>query len=117
MSHPTLTPLEYKAIQDANKKVPQKVTEKINYITKEVSKRSTGFVEGLAFVLMVFFYFFFTGLAILFKRKLPKFWEEMGSSLEGGRITQKVQDVVKQTDIKKKAGKMRIVDLETGQSI
>lgn len=117
MANPTLTPLEYKAIQDANKKIPEKVTEKIKYITKEVSKRSTGFMESLAFVLMVFIYFLFTGLAILFKRKLPVFWEQMGKNLEGGRIMAKVDAVVRETEIKKKAGKMRVVDLETGQSI
>lgn len=117
MANPTLTPLEYKAIVDANKKVPEKITERIKYVTEKVSKNVGGFTEGFAFVCMVILYFTFTGLAIIFKRKLPKFWEDMGKAIEGGRIAEKIEKVVKDKEVKQKAGKMRVVDLETGQSI
>lgn len=117
MANPTLTPSEYKAIVDANKKVPEKITERIKYVTEKIGRKTGNIGEGIAFILMVFLYFTFTGIAIVLKRKLPKFWEDMGKAIEGGRIVEKIEKVAKEKEIKAKAGKMRVVDLETGQSI
>lgn len=117
MATPTLTPEEYNKIKNANKKTPDKVIERVQYVTKEISKKASGFLEGFTFLIMVILYFFFTGLAITFGRRLPKFWEEIGKSLEGGRISQKINEKAKENEIKQKAGKIKIVDLETGQSI
>lgn len=117
MANPTLTPEEYKAIKDANKKVPEKITERIKYVTKEISKGIGATAESIAFICMVILYFTFTGFAIIFKRKIPKFWEEMGRGIEKGKISEKIEQHKKEVDLKKKAGKMRVVDLETGQPI
>lgn len=117
MAFPTLTKEEYNAIKDANKKSPEKVIEKVKYVTKEISKNVSGFWEGFAYFIMVTLYFFFTGLAIVFNRRLPKFWEAIGKTLEGGRISQKITEKAKENEIKQKAGKIKIVDIETGQAI
>lgn len=117
MATPTLTQEEYKRIQDANKKLPEKIVEKISYITKDLGRKTLGLGESIAFILMVILYFTFTGLAILFKRKIPTFWEEMARPIEAGRISSKIEEHKKNVELKKKAGKMRVVDLETGQSI
>lgn len=114
---PTLTQEEYNAIKNANKKSPEKVIEKVKYVTKEISKNVSGFWEGFAYFIMVTLYFFFTGLAIIFNRRLPKFWENLGKTLEGGRISQKITEKAKENETRQKAGKIKIVDIETGQTI
>lgn len=112
-----MTPAEYKAIQDANKKVPEKTREIVKYITKDIPQKLSTFFESLAYLIIVTLYFFFTGLALLFNRKLPPFWTDLAKELEGGRITQKIAEVKKGTELKKKAGKMRVVDLETSEEL
>lgn len=117
MANPTLTPQEYEAIVNANKKVPEKAKEVVKYITKDIPQKMSNLFESLAYLIIVSLYFTFTGLAILFKRKLPEFWTDLAKELEAGRIITKVREVKKTVELKKKAGKMRVVDLDTKKPI
>lgn len=116
MANPTLTPQEYAAIQDANKAKP-KPKEVVKYITKELPQKLSTFFESLAYLIIVFLYFFFTGMAILFKRKLPDFWVSLAKDIEGGRMVAKIESVKKAVELKKRASKARIVDLETSKDL
>ncbi len=118
MASPTLTPQEYQDRQNANKIVPpKKVKEVIKYISKDVPQKLSTLFESLAYLIVITLYFFFTGLALLLNRKLPPFWTDLAKHLEAGSIAEKIQEVEKSTQIKKRAGKARVVDLETNEVI
>ena len=117
MSHQTLTKKEFEAIAQVEKKKPEKVVERITTIIKKVPQISINFVDSLAFLVVASIYFFFTGLAILFGRPIPKFWIDLSKIVETHRIKDKITEKVERNKIKDRAGKIRIVDIESGQQL
>lgn len=131
MAQQTLSPEQYDRIVNANKEKPQvKIAEAVQATKTAViyaTKISIGFLDGLILLVIVFWYFFFTGLCLLFGRKLPKQWLALARDLNGGRIARKVKQVGKSQEqvpnggdmnvptIKKK--RFRVVDLESRPAI
>lgn len=124
MAHPTLTPQEYFAIENANREqirkevAPAKIVERIVTVTKEAS---IGLVDSIAYLMFVFFYFMFTGLAILLNREMPKEWLNLLKEGEIKRILHKGEEKKAQNEPNKKPhqakaskAKHKIVDLELG---
>lgn len=61
-------------------------------------------------------YFFFTGLAILFRSPIPRAWLKLGQELGGKKIARKVEDISK-AEISPKKKQVKVIDLETRQDI
>jgi hypothetical protein len=125
MSHETFTQEEYEKILKSKenpfvKKTP--LTEKINTVTTKVIEKSNGLLEGLILLTIVFWYFFFTGLALLFKRKLPQGWLRIATRIEKGSISH----LLKKTGLKMQYSdkqarpmhpKYKVVDLDTHKAV
>lgn len=125
MSHLTYTPEEFEKITKSNENpfVQKKpLVEKINTVTTKVIEKSNGILEGLILLTIVFWYFFFTGLALLFKRKLPQGWLRIATRVERGSISH----LLKKTGLKidpttsqarKMHQKYKVVDLDTHKPV
>lgn len=127
MAHPTITPAEFAAIEGANRKkvereqLPGKVVEKIVTVTKEVFH---GFAGSFTLALFVVIYFTFTGLAILFNRKMPKEWLDLMKTprVKGlvGKVRKETAEIAPIEEVvqaKKPKASYKVVDLETGSHI
>lgn len=100
-------------------KEEEKKKEVLQTISKGVSKVSYyahSFVDSLTLLIIAFLYFFFTGLALLFKRQLPKEWLAIAKDLNKGRVARKIKgmQLEDKPTIKKK---FKIVDLETKKDL
>lgn len=125
MAHETLTPEEYEKALKAKenpfvKTVP--LTEKVNTVTTKVVEKSVGVLDGLTQLTIVFWYFFFTGLALLFKRKLPPTWLRIGTRLDRGVTSHQIKKTgLKMDQVKnqpqKTHKKYRVVDLDTKKQV
>lgn len=124
MAHKTFTPEEYARILKSEENPFAKPTppEKTQTVKTRVVEKTTGILEGLTALTLVFWYFFFTGLALLFKRKLPAQWLRLGTRLEKGYIPH----LVKKTGLKieqaksqpqKIHKKYKVVDLDTQKPV
>jgi hypothetical protein len=107
MSHPV--------IDDTN---PNEVKVKTVYktvdrIVTETKKQIPILVDSLVLLTIAFWYFFFTGLAVLFNRKIPTEWLKIATKLSQGKIAKKIAN---QETIKKPSS-IKVVDLETQRQI
>lgn len=92
-----------------------KVTKQTEYLTKWLKEKTPSFMDSLITLTMVGWYFFFSGLAILFKRPVPKWWVEMGTKLKAQKISEVVQKEVDKPLTPTKPNRFKIVDLETNK--
>ena len=99
---------------------PDLPTQKVK--TKFVEKLSTiykthlpVFIDSLILLTISFWYFFFTGLAILFRSPIPKEWFRIANYLTRGKLAKKVRELASVND--KKPSKYKVVDLETRKTL
>ena len=107
MAHPV--------IDDTKQEQPK---EKIIYKTiqqglHEIKLKVPLLVDSLVLLTIAFWYFFFTGIALILGRQLPKSWLNIGTQLPRGRIAQKIQN----KEVIKKPNSIKVVDLETHKPI
>ncbi|MCK9370753.1 hypothetical protein M0R04_12660 [Candidatus Dojkabacteria bacterium] len=120
MAHETLTPEEYAKIlksDEITKLFDKKnMATTVSSVVKSIPEKAKGMVETLTDFILVFFYFMFTGLAILFRSPIPKDWLKIVQRLNNSRINQRIDAV---SEIKKevKKPKYKVVDLDTHKSI
>ena len=127
MAQPVITPAEFAAIQESNrralekKEAPAKVVRTIVTVTKTLSY---GLAETIALSVFILVYFTFTGLAILFNRKMPKEWLDLMKSPRVKGIATKVAKKTTQNEAseevvqaKPSKNKYKVVDLETGSNV
>lgn len=91
-------------------------------VTVAASKVSNGFANILDFLIVLtaaFWYFFFTGMAILLKRKIPKEWLKLGTHLGMARVSSVIREAP-QKALQKVAGTknaskktFKVVDLDS----
>lgn len=92
--------------------IPQRVEKRIETIVKT---KLPPFIDSLILLNIAVLYFFFTGLAILMKRDIPKEWMKIATHLTRGKIARRIKDMSEEKEKPKKS--VRVVDLETGQNI
>lgn len=117
MSFPVATPEQLaelaKHIEPPKKKVSTIVTETL----KKVAQKTPGIMDGLIVLTISFWYFFFTGIAMLLGRNLPKEWLKIGTDLNRGRIARKISPE-KAPIIKEEINPtFKVVDLDTHRPI
>lgn len=93
-------------------KVKTKIVEKLSTIYKT---HLPVFIDSLILLTISFWYFFFTGLAILFGRNIPKSWLKIATYLSKGKIAKKIQEMAEAQE--KKPTKFRVVDLDTRKTL
>lgn len=103
--------LDYIPVEE-KETVPQKVEKRIETIVKT---KLPPFIDSLILLNIATLYFFFTGLAILMKRDIPKEWMKIATHLTQGKIARKIKDMNVEKEKPKKS--VRVVDLETGQNV
>lgn len=89
-------------------KPAKRIVQTISAGVSSLSKKTSGLGEFIILFTITFWYFFFTGLAILFGRKLPNQWLRIAKDLNKGRVASKIkpEKPVEPT-------KFKVVDLET----
>jgi len=121
MSHETFTPEEFEKITKSKENPFARNTplvERVNTVTTKVIEKTSGILEGLILLTIVFWYFFFTGLCLLFKRKLPQSWLSIATRVDKGTTSHLIEktglkiDLVK-TQAQKILKKYKVVDLDT----
>ena len=125
MSHETFTPEEYERILKSKENPfvqKQTVTESIQKVSRVVGEKSFGFLDGLISLTIVFWYFFFTGLAILCKKPMPKQWIKIMTRLDRGIVSSKIKKTGLRIDqVKSQAQKIhkkyKVVDLDTAKTV
>lgn len=104
--------------QDYVDKIDKK-KERVRIIEKIINRTKVSLpplVDSLTTLTIVFWYFFFTGLAILFRANIPKQWLDLSKTLTKGKIAKKVNDLSKEEEVKKPVT-VRVVDLDTNKPI
>ena len=86
------------------------------YVSTVVKYKVPPLLDSLLALTIVGLYFFFTGLAILFRSPIPKEWLKLSNLLSRGKVAKKVEELAeKKEEVQKKP--IRIVDLETKEDI
>ena len=125
MSHETFTPEEYEKILKSKENPfvsKPTIVEKVQSVSKVVVGKSAGFLEGIISLTIVFWYFFFTGLAILCKRPMPKEWIKIMTRLDKGIVSSKIKNTgLKMQQVKTQPQKIhknyKVVDLDTAKTV
>ena len=108
MAHPILAdalPPEEEKV----KTVYKTIYRGLNSATKKIPV----LVDALVILTIAFWYFFFTGLAIVLGRRIPKEWMKISSQLSRGKIAAKI----KNKEVIKKPSTIKVVDLETHREL
>lgn len=58
------------------------------------SSSKTGFLDFIIILTATFWYFFFTGLAIILRRDIPSKWLAIGYKIDGGKVVKGVKKKV-----------------------
>lgn len=93
-------------------KIRTKIVEKLSTIYKT---HLPVFIDSLVLLTIVFWYFFLTGLAIIFRASIPKEWLRIATYLSRGKIAKKIQELASVKE--KKPNKYRVVDLDTRKTL
>lgn len=99
-------------VEEPTPPVSKRIEHRIQTITKTVLPP---FIDSLILLNIAILYFFFTGLAILFKRDLPKGWLSIATHLTKGKIAKRIKDMGE--TVEKPKTSVKVVDLETGQNM
>lgn len=111
MAHPVIP----ESLLEPTEKPKVRVVEKIVEVTKKIGEKTPGILDSLTLLVIAFLYFFFTGLALLFKKELPKEWLKIASQLNKGRVAKLLRP--KPEEVVKPKGKITVRDIATGQRI
>lgn len=125
MAHPTLTPEEFEKILHSNENPfikKQSFPEKVQTVTTKVVEKTSGILEGLIELTIVGWYFFFTGLALLCGKRLPKGWMKIATRLERGIVSSKIKKIGLKLDLVRSQPpeihkKYKVVDLDTHKAV
>lgn len=93
-------------------KVKTRIVEKLSTIYKT---HLPVFIDSLILLTISFWYFFFTGLAILFRSPIPKEWLRIATYLSRGKLAKKIRSLASTND--KKPNTYRVVDLDTKKTL
>lgn len=74
-------------------------------------------LDSLVILTIAGWYFFFTGLAILFGRDIPKEWLKIATRLTKGKVAKRINDMSTEMEQPQKKITHRVVDLDTRQPI
>lgn len=96
--------------------VGEKTTEVIREVVVKSGKAITGLSETLLLLVIASWYFFFTGLALLFGKKLPKQWMDIATHISKEKLPRVIQNKPEET-VSKPITKYKIVDLDTNQPL
>lgn len=116
MSHEVITdPDTLKKIDELRKKRDIRVVERIKTVLKT---NLPTWIDSAMLLTISFWYFFFTGLAIVCRAPIPKEWIRIALYLSRGKMGKKMHDLgeARETPVKPTATH-RIVDLETQKPI
>lgn len=120
MAFPVIPPEVWERIKAKGEKMsPKSVLTPAFTGVKTVFTKSGGILDALTLLLIAIIYFFFTGLALVLGRKLPKEWLSIGIKLNRGRIAEKIHNphAKKTQTVSKTPTKYKVVDLETQKPI
>lgn len=92
------------------KKAPRELSKKVNEVLAGTPARPFGLYDFLITITVAFWYFFLTGLAIVFKRDIPAKWLSIGFKLDGGNIVKNMKKKVLK-DLPKKESSLRVEDI------
>ncbi|MBK9272886.1 MAG: hypothetical protein IPM48_14980 [Saprospiraceae bacterium] len=97
----------------------EKIVQHMIESSRAVRRSTISFTDSIAFLTISFWYFFFTGLALLLGRKLPRKWLDLSHKLDAGRISKKIEDKEQNhiAEASKKVGGYKIVDMETKRPV
>lgn len=105
----------------------EKAKEKIkDTVVVAASKVSSGVGKVLDFLILLtaaFWYYFFTGLAIVLKRRVPKEWMRLGTHLGMSRVSSRIkiasQNALQKEVATKNAPKrtFKVIDIDTKRPI
>lgn len=91
------------------KKPTQTFTEKLLPL---VQHQAQSWTDSLILLTISFWYFFFTGLALVLSRKLPRGWLQIATTLSKRKIAQKIEETLEEK-VEAKKPRFKVVDLES----
>ena len=104
-------------MQFDNSDQPPKETGRVETVTKSIIKGAPSFMEQVITWTMVGWYFFFSGLAVLLGRPIPKWWRDIGLKIDRQKVSQVVQKEVEKPVVEVKPNRFKVVDLETNRPL
>lgn len=99
---------------EENKKPRIEYRDRIKTVTRE---GVPAWFDNLLLFTITFWYFFFTGLAILFRAPIPREWLKIATALSRGKVSKKIQEMAEEPKKTPPPVKFKVVDLETSQPI
>lgn len=107
--------MAHEILNDYQEETPK---EKVVYKTiqqglHELKIKVPIFVDALTLFIIAFWYFFFTGIAIVLGKQLPKEWLKIATRLAGEKLSRKIAG----KEVIKKPNSIKVVDIETQRPI
>ncbi len=103
--------MAHRVIDDTQEEPVQKTKEVIEKVVHSVKTRVPIVLDALVLLTIAFWYFFWTGIALVLGRQIPKEWLKIATRLSKDRLSKKIANPAV-----KKPG-FRVVDLETQQPV
>lgn len=97
----------------------EKMKESISVAATKVSHGVADVLDFFIVLTAAFWYYFFTGFAILLKRKIPKEWMKLGTQLGMTRVTSRIKNASQNRTQKEVASKIaskrrfKVLDVDT----
>lgn len=82
--------IDEKYLEDSPKEERKSIKETVVVAASKVSSNVAGVLDYLVVLTAAFWYYFFVGLAILSKRKIPKEWLKLGTHFGMAKVTQRL---------------------------
>lgn len=118
MAFPVI-PEKYLEDEFPQKPLPQKVKDTVVVAASKVSSGVAGILDFLILLTAAFWYYFFTGIAIVIGRKLPDQWLKLGTHFGMARVSSRVRNASQNALQKEVASKnapkrvFKVVDIDT----
>lgn len=103
--------------QDLPQPQSKKVIRVIERVVEKTKETLPKLVDSIVLITIAFWYFLFTGLAILFRSPIPKDWLKIAVYLSKGKVAKKIKDISVASEQRKSVATHRVVDIESKRTI
>lgn len=103
--------MAHRVIDDIQETPVQATKEVVEKIVHSVKTKVPMIVDALVLLTIAFWYFFWTGLALVLGRQIPSEWLKIATRLSKDRLSKKIANPVA------KKPSFRVVDLETQEPV
>lgn len=110
--------MAFPVLEAPDKVAPKQKVSVIERVRTVIKTKLPPFTDTLVLLTIAFWYFFWTGFAIVLGREIPKEWLRIATHLSRGKIAKRVHEMKEaQDEPVKPSNGFRVVDLDTKRPV